>query len=49
MGEEVPRSYYLSNNLPIPKDYMESSNIIAGAGGWKKIKYKVDVPFSILR
>jgi hypothetical protein len=28
---------------------METLVIIAGAGGKKKMKYKVDVPFSVLR
>jgi hypothetical protein len=49
MGGEVPSSYYLSNNGPIAKDYMETMVIIAGAGGKKKLKHKVDVPFSVLR
>lgn len=49
MGGEVPLSYYMSNSAPVAKDYMESANIIAGAGGWKKLKFKVDVPNSILR
>ena len=49
MGGEVPRSYYLSNNLPVPKHYMETANIIAGAGGRKKLKYKIDIPFSVLK
>ena len=48
-GGEVPLSYYLSNSAPVAKDYMESANIIAGAGGWKKLKFKVDVPNSVLR
>ena len=47
MGGEVPSSYYLSNNGPVAKDYMETMSI--GAGGRKKMKYKIDVPFSILR
>ncbi|EFX85396.1 hypothetical protein DAPPUDRAFT_238038 [Daphnia pulex] len=49
MGGEVPYSYYLSNSAPVPKDYMETINIIAGAGGFKKLKYKIDVANSILR
>ncbi|XP_046633841.1 SEC14-like protein 2 isoform X2 [Daphnia pulicaria] len=49
MGGEVPYSYYLSNSAPVPKDYMETINIIAGAGGFKKLKYKIDVVNSILR
>ncbi|XP_046460612.1 SEC14-like protein 2 [Daphnia pulex] len=49
MGGEVPYSYYLSNSTPVPKDYMETINIIAGAGGFKKLKYKIDVANSILR
>ena len=47
MGGEVPSSYYLSNNGPVAKDYMETISI--GAGGRKKMKFKVDVPFSVLR
>lgn len=49
MGGEVPLSYYLSNSAPVPKDYMETINIIAGAGGFKKLKFKIDVKHSILR
>ncbi|XP_046633868.1 SEC14-like protein 2 isoform X1 [Daphnia pulicaria] len=49
MGGEVPASYYLSNNGPVAKDYMETMTIIAGAGGRKKMKYKVDVASSILK
>jgi hypothetical protein len=49
MGAEVPYSYYLSNSAPVPKDYMETINVIAGASGFKKLKYKIDVANSILR
>ena len=49
MGGKVPYSYYLSNSAPVAKDYMETMNIIAGSGGCKKLKYKVDVANSILR
>ena len=49
MGGEVPYSYYLSNSTPVAKDYMETMNLIAGASGFKKLKYKVDVTNSILR
>lgn len=49
MGAEVPYSYYMSNSAPVAKDYMETLNLIAGVGGWKKLKYKVDVENSILR
>ena len=49
MGAEVPYSYYLSNSTPVAKDYMETMNLIAGASGFKKLKYKVDVTNSILR
>ncbi len=49
MGGEVPATYYLSNNGPVAKDYMETITIIAGAGGRKKMKYKVDVASSILK
>jgi hypothetical protein len=37
MGSEVPYSYYLSNSAPVPKDYMETINIIARAGGFNQI------------
>lgn len=47
MGGKVPSSYYLSNNLPVAKDYMETMSV--GAGGKKKLKYDVNVPFSVLR
>lgn len=49
MGGEVPQTYYLSNSLPVAKDYMESMTIIAGAGGFKKLKFKIEEPNSILR
>jgi hypothetical protein len=49
MGGQVPREYYLNNAPPVPKEGMETINIIAGASGFKKIKYKVDVPGSILK
>nr|CAH0109448.1 unnamed protein product [Daphnia galeata] len=49
MGAEVPYSYYLSNSTPVAKDYMETMNLIAGASGFKKLKYKIDVTNSILR
>ena len=49
MGGEVPYSYYLSNSAPVAKDYMETMNLIAGASGFKKLKYKIDVTNSILR
>ena len=48
MGGEVPYSYYLRNSAPVAKGYMETSNLIAGASGFKKLKYKVDVENSIL-
>ncbi|KAI9561274.1 hypothetical protein GHT06_012230 [Daphnia sinensis] len=40
MGGKVPESYYLSNNAPVPKDYMETMNVMAG--GKKKLKFKID-------
>lgn len=49
MGGEVPQSYYLKNNAPIAKDYMEAASIIAGAGGRKKLKFNVNVARSVLR
>lgn len=47
MAGEVPRSYYLSSKVPVPKDNMETSNILAGSR--KKIKLKIDVPLSVIR
>nr|CAH0109450.1 unnamed protein product [Daphnia galeata] len=47
MGGKVPTSYYLSNNLPVAKDYMKTMTI--GAGGKKKMKYDVDIARSILK
>ena len=49
MGGEVPKEYYMCNSLPVPKEGMETLNIIAGAGGFKKLKIKVEVANSILR
>lgn len=49
MGGEVPLSYYMTNSAPVAKDYMETLNIIAGASGFKKLKFKVDVENSFLR
>jgi len=47
--ELVPREYYLTNNPPVPKEGMETINIIAGVSGFKQFKYKVDVPGSVLK
>ncbi|XP_046633790.1 SEC14-like protein 2 isoform X2 [Daphnia pulicaria] len=47
MGGKIPSSYYLSNNPPVAKDYMETMSI--GAGGRKKLKYDVDVVRSNLK
>lgn len=49
MGGQVPREYYLSNSAPVPRDDMESMHIIAGAGGKKKLKFKVNAVNSVLR
>lgn len=49
MGGEVPLTYYMSNSAPVAKDYMETMNLIAGASGFKKLKFKIDVENSILR
>jgi len=49
MGGEVPREYYMSNNPPVPKEGMETLTLIAGAGGFKRLKFKVDVVGSVLR
>jgi len=49
MGGKVPRSYYLSNTMPIPKEKMQMINIRPGAGGRKKLKINVDVINSIIR
>lgn len=48
LGGEVPREYYMSTK-PQAKDYMETANIMAGAGGRKKFKFQVDKADSILR
>ena len=47
MGGKVPTSYYLSNNLPVAKDYMVTITI--GAGGKKKMKYDVHIARSTLK
>jgi hypothetical protein len=49
MGGEVPVEYYMSNSFPVPKEGMETLNIIAGASGYKKLKLKVEVANTILR
>ena len=49
MGGEIPREYYLSNTPPVIKDGMQTMNIIAGAGGKRQLKYKVDEANSVLR
>jgi hypothetical protein len=49
MGGEVPKHYYLRNNLPVPKEDMDSITLIAGVGGFKKLKFKVLIVNSILR
>ena len=48
MGGPIPVDYYLSKTVE-PKDYYETFSIVAGAGGKKKMKFKVDVPESIFR
>lgn len=49
MAGKIPHSYYLNNNAPIAKDYMETMSIMAGAVGRKKLKYKIDIPQSVIR
>ncbi|XP_046633155.1 SEC14-like protein 2 [Daphnia pulicaria] len=50
MGGEVPQTYYQKNSAPVPKDNMETVNIIAaGAGGRKKLKLNVTIARSVLR
>jgi len=49
MGGEVPREYYMSNTPPVPKEGMETLTLIAGAGGFKRLKFKVDLVGSALR
>ncbi|XP_046460824.1 SEC14-like protein 2 [Daphnia pulex] len=49
MGGEVPQTYYLKNSAPVPKDNMQTVNIIAGAGGRKKLKLNVTIARSVLR
>ncbi|KZS17885.1 putative SEC14 protein 2 [Daphnia magna] len=46
MGGKVPESYYLSNNAPVAKDYMETMNVMAG--GKKKLKFKIDAADSTM-
>ena len=41
--------FLLINSPPVAKDYMESIGLIAGAGGWKKLKFKIDIENSVLR
>ncbi|KAK4004691.1 SEC14-like protein 2 [Daphnia magna] len=48
MGGKIPHSYYLCNKPPMAKDYMETVNIMAGAGGRKKLKFKVDIAQSVM-
>jgi hypothetical protein len=49
MGGEVPVEYYMNNAPPVPKEGMETLTLIAGAGGFKRLKFKVDVVGSVLR
>lgn len=49
MGGEIPKSYYLSNSTPIPKDNMQVTNVKASAGGKKKFEYQVDIVQSTIR
>ena len=49
MGGEVAKEHYMSNSLPVPKEGMETLTLIAGAGGFKRLKFKVDVVGSVLR
>ncbi|XP_057372671.1 SEC14-like protein 2 [Daphnia carinata] len=49
MGGEVPQSYYLCNNAPVAKKYMETLHVIAGVGGRKKLKYKIEIVPSVMR
>ncbi|KAI9561273.1 hypothetical protein GHT06_012229 [Daphnia sinensis] len=48
MGGKVPHSYYLCNKPPVAKDYMETVNVMAGGGGRKKLKFRVDIPRSVM-
>ena len=49
MGGKIPSSYYMKNNAPVAKDYMETAKIMAGVGGRKKLMYNVDIAHSSLR
>lgn len=49
MGGEVPSHYFLSNNLPLAKENMQTISVRGGAGGWKKIKLMVETINSILQ
>ena len=47
MGGQVPKSYYLSSNKPVPKDDMEVATVSMGTK--KKLEFNVDVVNSVLR
>ena len=47
MGGQVPKEYYLINNAPTAKKYMQALSIMAG--GKKKLKFKVEKANSTLR
>lgn len=49
MGAEVPKEYYLRNSAPKPRKGMETAHIIAGSGGKKKLKFKVDTIDTLLK
>ena len=49
MGGKVPRSCYLVNNLPAPKENMQTLSVRASSGGQKKMKLNVQVANSTIR
>jgi hypothetical protein len=49
MGGKVPKSCYLINNVPVPKENMETLSIRASSGGQKKLKLKIEVPNSTIK
>lgn len=47
MGGEVPRSYYVSNSKPVPKEGMQSLEI--GSGSRKNLEFEIGAANSVLR
>jgi hypothetical protein len=47
MGGKVPRSYYVTNSKPVPKEGMQLLEI--GSGSKKNLEYVIDTTNSVLR